>query len=240
MNVAIGSTLKACADICRISNLPSVWTNVLCAVVLATGSFSWNAYLPPFIALSCYYMAGMCLNDICDASHDAVYRTSRPIPSGKLSRPEAVILTFFFVSAGTVPLMLTPFRQGVFAALVLLGCIVWYDCNHKQNPFSVLLMAFCRFLVFAVASLSIAGKLPAMVILAGGIQFAYVVCISVAARYENNRPGGFSFPVVPLMLAAIPLLDGVMLAIFRQPMMLMAGIGGSMLMLAGQKLVRGD
>jgi len=82
--------------------------------------------------------------------------------------------------------------------------------------------------------------MPAVVIAAGGIQFTYVVSISVVARYENSRPIPFPIPVIPLMLAGICLLDGILLAILWQPLGLLTGIGGAMLMLAGQKFVRGD
>lgn len=238
--MAIGKAIKGYLDLCRISNLPSVWTNVLCAAVLAAGRFSLATFLFPALALSCFYLAGMCLNDICDAAHDARHRPSRPIPSGRISRRGAWVLTILLFVVGTSALLGTPFMQGFYAAFLLMAVIVWYDFQHKQNPFSVLLMAFCRFLVFAVTSLALTGGLPAEVMTAGGIQFTYVVCISLVARYENSRPEAFSFAVIPLMLAGICMLDGVMLAVMVQPGWLLAGIGGMLLMLAGQKYVRGD
>ena len=59
--------------------------------------------------------------------------------------------------------------------------------QHKQNPLSVLLMASCRFLVFAVTAADDGN--PASVWFAGGVQFLYVVCISLVARHENSRQG---------------------------------------------------
>ena len=238
--MAFGKTFKGYLDICRISNLPSVWTNVLCAALLATGRFSWGEFLLPAFALSCYYLAGMCLNDICDEAYDGLNRPSRPIPSGRVSRCGAWILTITLFSIGTAPILLTSSRLGLCAAVLLISVIVCYDLYHKQNPFSVLLMATCRFLVFAVASLVLTGKMPVVVILTGGIQFAYVVCISIVARYENNLPMPFSLPVIPLMLAGISLLDGLILAVLWNPSWLLAGVGGAVLMLAGQKYIRGD
>jgi 4-hydroxybenzoate polyprenyltransferase len=238
--VALRKTIKGYLDLCRISNVPSVWTNVLCAVVLALGGFSWKGYLLTALALSCYYLAGMCLNDICDAQLDAVQRPSRPIPSGRVSRRGAVILTLALFVSGTSVLLSAPFRQGFYAALLLIAVIIWYDLHHKKNPFSVLLMASCRFLVFVVASLAVTCTLPSIVIVAGALQFVYVVGISVVARYENSRPTPFSLPVIPLMLAGISLLDGILLASFVHPVWLLAGIGGGLLILSGQKFVRGD
>jgi len=238
--VGIGKNIKAYLDICRVSNLPSIWTNVLCAVILATGQFSWSTYLLSTLALSCYYLAGMCLNDLCDAAYDGIHRPTRPLPSGRVSHFGAWILIVSLFAVGTITLLGTPFKQGLYAAFLLIAVIVWYDLHHKHNPFSVLLMASCRFLVFAVVSLSITGRMPGIVIVAGGIQCAYVVCISIVARYENNRHTAFSMPVIPWMLAGIPLMDGLLLASLVRPLWMLAGIGGSILMLAGQKEIRGD
>ncbi len=239
--MAFRTTVKGYLDLCRITNLPSVWTNVLCAFLLAVGGrFSWQGYLLPAFALSCYYLAGICLNDLCDAAHDRVSRPCRPIPSGTVPLRGAQALTAFFFLAGTATVLATPHLAGLLAAILLMAVIVWYDCRHKQNPLSVLLMALCRFLVFAVTALAATGRLSALPALAGALQFAYVVCISLVARHENARTTPFPFPVIPLMLAGIPLLDGVMLALLISPNWFLAGLAGSTLMLIGQRFVRGD
>jgi len=235
------NTLRSYLELCRISNLPSVWSNVLCAFILANGSFSWQGFLLPALALSGYYLAGMCLNDVCDAPHDSIHRPGRPIPSGRVSRLGALLLTVILFAGGSALLLLaTPYRQTFYAALLLIMVIICYDLRHKQNPFSVLLMASCRFLVFAVSSLSVNGTLVGPVLVAGLIQFTYIVCISLVARYENSRTNPFTFPVIPFMLAGICLLDGIMLALFINPAWLLAGFAGAILMLAGNRLIRGD
>lgn len=238
--MALRTALKGYLDLCRVTNLPSVWTNVLCALLLATGRFTWQSYLLPAFALSCYYLAGMCLNDLCDAAHDRMRRPCRPIPSAAVTLRGALGLTISFFMAGTATLLATPHLAGLLAAILLIVVIVWYDFRHKQNPFSVLLMALCRFLVFAVTALAATGRLTALPVLAGALQFAYVVCISLVARHENVRATPFPFPVIPLMLAGIPLMDGVVLALFASPAWLLAGLSGSILMLVGQRFVRGD
>jgi hypothetical protein len=118
--------------------------------------------------------------------------------------------------------------------------IVWYNLDHKKNRYSVLLMAACRFLLFVICSLAVAGYLPSKVLLAAAIHFAYIVLLSAVARYENTRAVPFTVPVVPLMLAAISLIDGCILAVLVAPAWLVAGIAGSVLLNQGQKLVRGD
>jgi 4-hydroxybenzoate polyprenyltransferase len=237
--VSIGIALRGYCNLCRISNLPSVWTNVLCAAVLATGRFSWDTYVFPALSLSLLYLAGMALNDVCDAPYDAVHRPGRPIPSGAVSRFGAMVLTAALAACGLLALIGAS-GNAFYAALVLIAVIIWYDLDHKRNPYSVLLMASCRFLLFMVTSLALTGKVPVAVLGAAVLHFLYIVLLSTIARYENSRLSPFALPVIPLMLAAIPLIDGCILAVLVAPLWLIAGVGGAFLLHQGQKLVRGD
>lgn len=232
--------LKAYLDLCRVSNLPTVWTNVLAAGLLATGRFEPTTFLPLAAALSALYLAGMSLNDLCDLEHDRRCRPNRPIPSARVSPRGAWLLTVILFAAGLALLALAPHPLGLAAGLVLLAAIVAYDLRHKGNPWSVLLMASCRLLVFVVVALALVGELPWPVLAAGAVQFFYVVAISLVARHENGRAAPYAFPVVPAMLAGIALLDGVLLAILVSPAWLAAGVAGSLLTWAGQRYVRGD
>ena len=48
----------------RISNMPTVWTNVLAAHVAAGAAL--DTVPAAAAAMSCLYMGGMVLNDVCD------------------------------------------------------------------------------------------------------------------------------------------------------------------------------
>lgn len=233
-------TIKAYLDLCRISNLPTVWTNVLAAYLLAAGQFMFASFLLLALAISCFYMAGMSLNDVCDAEHDKLHRPSRPIPSGRISLANASILTIALFVAGMLLLSAAPYRTGLEVGLLLVLAIVAYDLHHKRNPFSVLIMASCRFLVFIVVSLALTDQLSSLVLLAASVQFSYVVMISLVARHENSRAAPFPFPVIPAMLAGISILDGILLAALFSFSWLLAGVAGSLLTWAGQRHVQGD
>jgi 4-hydroxybenzoate polyprenyltransferase len=234
------ANLKAYLDLCRVSNLPTVWTNVIAAALISGHEAAMPAVALAAAGISCFYLAGMALNDLCDREHDLAQRPSRPIPSGRIPLSHARAFTVSLFAAGFLLLWLGPYPQAVLAALLLLGVIVWYNRDHKQNPYSVLLMASCRFLVFAVAALAVTGRLGTPVILAGSLQFAYIVLLSLVARYENNRLEPLNFPAIPLMLAGISLLDGIMLAAWIDPRLLVVGVVGFTLTRAGQRYVRGD
>lgn len=235
-----GSRLKAYLDLCRVSNLPTVWTNVLAALLLSGGVFSWPTLLLPALSLSLFYSGGMCLNDLCDAGTDRVKRPTRPIPSGRITQRGAWYFMFLlFVTAFSL-LAAGPHPRALLAGLLLLLLIIAYDTLHKTRAFSILLMAGCRLMLFVVAATAISGTVGRYVLLAGSLQFGYVLLISAVARHENRRREPYPFPLVPTLLAGISLLDGAVLAVLVSPLWLAAGIGGACLTLAGQRFVRGD
>lgn len=107
--------LRALLELCRISNLPTVWSNVVAGVfiggLLASPrdwqTFDAHDYLDflssPFqfreimiflavsmAGVSMIYCAGMVLNDYCDQEIDAIERPNRPIPSGRASSASAL------------------------------------------------------------------------------------------------------------------------------------------------------
>ena len=121
------------------------------------------------------------------------------------------------------------------------GVIVLYDLHHKGNPWSVVLMAACRFLVYLVAGFGVAGGVGRAVVLLALIQFCYIALVSVVARLEGRWHNRFPYPLIPPLLAAICLVDGGFLCIaLGSPAWILVGACGMLLTLAGQKWVRGD
>jgi len=234
------STFKAYLALCRVSNLPTVWTNVLAAGLLASGQFVPATFLLLALALSCFYLAGMSFNDLCDLELDRLKRPSRPLPAGRVSLNGARILTLALFATGMALLAAAPHLSGAAAGILLVLAIITYDRHHKGHPLSVLVMAACRFLVFVVVALALTGQLAAWVLLAGGAQFFYVVIISLVARHENSRATPFPFPIIPALLAGISLLDGLVMAALIAFPWLLAGVAGALLTWAGQRYVRGD
>ena len=232
--------VKAYLDLFRISNLPTVWTNVLSAGVLAAGRFDAHVFLILALSLSCFYLGGMSLNDVCDIGYDRLHRPSRPIPSGRVSMMGAGMATLAMFFAGFAGLALSFGLRAVLAGIALLAAIVIYDLHHKKSPLSVLVMASCRLLIFVAVSLAVTDRLPWLPLAAGGLQFCYAVAISLVARHENSRRSPFPFPVIPAMLAGISLLDGAVMAVLSHPAWFAAGVAGAVLTWLGQRFVRGD
>src|SRR5687768_10756602 len=68
-SASIASTLRAYAELGRISNLPTTISNVLvgCAIGAASGG-AWRWWIIPLlaVAIASFYIAGMALNDLAD------------------------------------------------------------------------------------------------------------------------------------------------------------------------------
>lgn len=97
----------------------------------------------------CLYWAGMVLNDVCDAEEDAVLRSSRPIPSGRIALETARKAGWGLWGTGLALCVLAGFAaktaEVTAGIAVLLALCVWaYDARLKNSPMGPFLMGFCR------------------------------------------------------------------------------------------------
>src|SRR5262245_26972916 len=134
------STLSVYLRLGRVSNLPTVWTNVLCGMVLAGGPIRPLALLFLVVALSLFYVGGMFLNDYYDRVIDARERPERPIPSGQIPAEEVASIGYammglglFLVAAGSHVGTGRVASSAVVSGIALGGAIVLYNVWHKGN-----------------------------------------------------------------------------------------------------------
>jgi 4-hydroxybenzoate polyprenyltransferase len=239
------ATFKSLLALCRVSNLPTVWINVLAAALLSGASFAEpqtvSAVLLLALALSCFYCGGMALNDVCDFAYDSVHQPFRPIPAGRLKLEQAWTTTGLLFVAGMSGLLLAPNPSGVGAGVLLLAVIAAYDYFHKAWPGTVFMMALARMLVYVVVALALTGTVTAALWLAAGIQALYVLGLTVVARAEAHVPHGrYRWPLIPWLIAAMPLVDGAILAAWVDLRWFAAGVLGCAATRLGQRYVRGD
>jgi hypothetical protein len=190
-----GLTIAVALRLGRVSNLPTVWTNVLAGLALSGAAFSLPLFLALVLAFSLFYIAGMYLNDAFDREIDARERPERPIPSGGVSARTVFTAGFLLLAAGWILLVLigcvpedgTLWRLPLVGAL-LAGAIVLYDYRHKGNPLSPLLMGVCRMLVYIGAALAAATWLSPELIVAALVALSYLIGLTYAAKQEGlNR-----------------------------------------------------
>jgi 4-hydroxybenzoate polyprenyltransferase len=237
--------IKPLLALCRISNLPTVWMNVLTAMVLINyalpGIVQW-CWLPVLaFALSAFYCGGMVLNDLCDYQWDKQHQPYRPLVAGSVTIKTAVIIASTLFLSGFVIIAFAPFASaGLLAAAALFTTIAIYDVFHKKTAASILVMGLARALVFVVVLMALTAQWLYWVLIAAALQFGYTLLLTFVARYEHMRGKPYRGPVIPRMIAAMAVVDGVLLAVVVSPVWLLAGIVLALLTRFGQRYVRGD
>ena len=211
MNLALALRLG------RISNLPTVWTNVLVGGLLAGASLADARLLALMLALSLFYVGGMFLNDAFDRAFDAEHRPERPIPSGQVSAQQVFVTGFGLLAIGMAGVAVAsrrpdglPAWRALAAGAALAAAIVVYNAHHKGNALSPLIMGFCRVLLVLTAAYSLAAVLPNAVYLAALALLCHLIGLTYIAKQEHlDRIGA----LWPLGFLAVPLLYGLLLAL---------------------------
>jgi 4-hydroxybenzoate polyprenyltransferase len=212
------SSITTLLGLGRVSNLATVWTNVLAATVIAGGSWDNLRTSIVMLAMSLLYIGGMYLNDYFDRAIDARERPERPIPAGHISAPAVAAIGFGLLIVGTAVMM--PLGS-VPAALsfVLAAVIVWYDMFHKQNALSPVVMGLCRALIYGAAAAAVTGTVSITIGIMAVSLLAYVAGLTYAARQESFGKVGSLWPLlvlsVPMIIALPAFLHGpVAIAIY--------------------------
>jgi hypothetical protein len=194
----------------RVSNLPTVWTNVLAGTVLAGGDWRGARTALVVVAMSLFYVGGMYLNDYFDRAIDARERPQRPIPAGDISAAAVRAIGFALLAAG-VALMFAAGATAAIAGILLGALIVGYDVHHKDFALAPAVMGACRALVYCAAAAAATDAVSATVAFAAVAAAAYVAGLTYAAKQESLDKIGSLWP---LALLALPLVPAA--ATFRQ------------------------
>jgi len=228
--------LRAHLTVARVSNLPTVWTNVLAGIV-AAGAFSWNAWWWLGVAASLLYTGGMYTNDAFDAPIDAVRRSDRPIPAGEVWRSSAFVVGFALLFLGLVAALHVRANAAVATAgASLVGAVTYYNVRHKQDALAPIVMGACRGLVYILAGAAAAVVLPLAVWVGAGCVTVYVILLTVIAKRAGPRAGA----VVPRLIAGISLVDAMVILFCGSFWLAVLAVLGGAVTLAGQRLVSGD
>ena len=205
-------SLSVALQLGRISNLPTVWTNVLVGTVLAGGEPWTPSALLAGIGLSLLYVSGMYLNDAFDRDIDAKERPTRPIPAGLISLNAVFAAGFGLMLAGFAFVLWASTAaspptgwQPMLAGFGLGAAILFYDWHHKSNALSPLFMGLCRVLAYLTAGF-VAVRQPSSVLLVAALaSLCYLIGLTYAAKQEAlDRLGS----LWPLLFLAAPVAYG--------------------------------
>lgn len=217
----------------RLSNLPTIWTNVLAGAILAGGSMGWRV-AAGVVAASLLYTGGMVLNDLWDMSHDREHRPTRPLVSGQVSPAAAAVVMFVMMVAG---MELAEFVDAAAQAwtIALVVAIMYYDIRHKRDPLAPIVMGVCRGLVYAVAAAMATADVSTPVLVAGTVLAVYVAAFTYAARYIPAFR-----PWVSWAIAGISVVDAAVLVIAGAPELAAVAMGAVPLTRVFQRVIPGD
>lgn len=190
----------------RVSNLPTVWTNVFTGVVLAGAPATGPSLGFALAALSFFYVGGMYLNDAFDRDIDRRERPERPIPSGLTKATTVFGAGFGMLLTGLLLLIFAGYGlesgtgwRAPLAGLALGAAIVFYDWHHKGNPLSPLVMGLCRVLVYLTVALTVATVVPGKLLAAAAVLLCYLIGLTYIAKQESLNRIGALWPLLFLL-----------------------------------------
>ena len=187
----------------RVSNLPTVWSNILCAwLLLDAGSLSTLSIL--LLAGSALYTGGMYLNDYADVDFDRVHAPERPIPAGLISRFEVLRGAWVWCAVGLVAAACVSLAS-FGCALVLLLCILAYTYVHKRSSTGPLFMAACRALLYVWVAIGVTHTLEPRIAILAGALYSYILGLSYIARALALRPWLFYAAAAMIVVPALSL-----------------------------------
>ena len=237
-NPAFKERFRGHLALARVSNSPTVVSNVLAGAALA--GVAWHPHIIPVAAsMAMFYTAGMYLNDVCDYAIDCLERPDRPLVSGIVSRRVAAGIALLLFVLGCL-VLITVSREAFFSGLVLVCCIVLYDYWHKGNPVGPLLMACNRALVYVTAYVAFQTEVPASLFWILIVVLAYVSGLTAIASFETKPGITQRWPMLLLLLPVVyfawqipPGVWWILLFLFA------AWIGWSIMLVHKKQMARG-
>jgi 4-hydroxybenzoate polyprenyltransferase len=218
-----------------VSNLPTVWTNVLAGSAAVSSALDGTAFLRLAAAASLFYVGGMFLNDAFDESFDRERRPERPLPAGDVGRREVFAIGGLLLAAGE--LLLAPHGLSMQLGLLLIAAIVFYDYRHKGSAIAPLVMGACRGLVYCIAAAATAGAVTVVAAAGAVVMATYVAALTVVAKVAGHHARW----VVPTLIGGISLVDALFIVLVTGSWALAAAAAsGFVLTLALQRVVPGD
>ncbi|WP_272975770.1 UbiA family prenyltransferase [Deinococcus geothermalis] len=218
-------------SLARVSNSPTVVSNVLAGAALAGG-----AGLPLVLlaaAMLLFYTAGMYLNDLLDLRIDRRERPERPLPSGLILPGEAWVVTAGLFGLGGWLLWLAG-GAALLSGLVLLGLIVLYDAWHKTNPLSPLVMGLTRALVYVTAAFAFVPHLSSSLLIWSALLTLYVAGLTYVAKTEHRSGPARFWPVALVLAPAVyAYVGGFAWPVWMLALLLAAWVGRSLTFVYG-------
>ncbi|MGB3787859.1 MAG: UbiA-like protein EboC [Phormidesmis sp.] len=204
------STLRAYLQMMRPANILTAWADILLgyaasgAAAIVTIPTAIESLVPLgwlLLSTTGLYGGGVVFNDVFDAGLDAEERPERPIPSGRASKQEAVVLGAVLLATGMIAAVQVSLLSAALAAFIAAAALI-YDAIAKHNPLiGPLNMGLCRGanLLLGVSAVPLAVKGYWFLAL---IPIVYIAAITTISRGEVHG-GTRSTGVVALLMLCL-------------------------------------
>lgn len=152
------------------------------------------------------YGGGVVFNDVFDAQLDRVERPERPIPSGIISRTEAIVLGVYLLVLGVIGAFSVGEVPGIIAICIAIAALVYNKWGKHHSLWGPLNMGLCRGLNLLLGMSVVPGSLSYLGWLAW-VPVLYIAAITMISRDEvhggKKRPlqlAAFGYAVVCLVI----------------------------------------
>jgi 4-hydroxybenzoate polyprenyltransferase len=172
----------------RPPNVLTVLTNILAGYFSLTSPSDASAVQVSMLmaSSSLLYISGIVFNDYFDLEVDRKERPGRPLPSGRVSRRNALALAIVtLVAANTIASLVSV--ASVMISVALSAVVIAYNYRAKRGVSGPTIMGLARFLnMFLGASpaLLMVAEIPWTTVYAATTMFAYVYAITILSRRE--------------------------------------------------------
>lgn len=196
-------------ELIRIPNIFTAIADILAGFLFVHGVIEqWGQLLCLVVGSSCFYAAGIALNDVCDADRDALIRPNRPIPSGRISKKDATIFVVFLMIVGVGVVSLVSVTS-VIIALALIASIVCYDVFFKSTVIASGWMGMCRALNLLLGMSISSIEFTSTNLIPIGLIWLYITSVTLFARDEtgDNHPIRLTISTLCICIASTGLIS---------------------------------
>lgn len=208
------NVVTAVADIWAGFAIAGGWTYMISDWELGAGVF-WQKLAWLSLSTVGLYAGGVAFNDVFDAELDATERPERPIPSGRVSKSSAAIMSSLLLILGVLAASQVNFIASVIAFIVAVLAVIYDYWGKHQFYFGHINMGMCR-AGNLLLGISVAPELiQSPMIIIGFIPLVYVAAITLISRGEvhgKNRKalytGGLMYGFIIVSIFVLSYLNG--------------------------------
>lgn len=214
----IFSKLLGYLRLMRPANILTAVTDIMAGIAISgfflTGAYGDTQSILQFVCLIFatigLYGGGVVFNDVFDAKLDRVERPERPIPSGVISRTEAIVLGAYLLVLGILAAFSVGELPGGIALGIAVAALVYNKWGKHNNLLGPLNMGLCRGLNLLLG-MSILPDALAKYGWVAVIPILYIAAITMISRDEvhggSKRPlmlaaAGYSFVIIAILVMA--------------------------------------